>query len=479
MDDALRTAALGARAAMPCSIELPAGTGKTHLVAAIAATAVQRGERTLILTHTNAGVDVLRRRLRQFGIAKSAVRVETIASWCFDVVRHYPVLSSLAVGAEPDWEQSYRYYIGAAEALQAAAMRKVIRASYGLVIVDEYQDCIIEQHDLVLALHASLPVCVLGDPLQNIFNFGGNVTVKWAKQVAAIWPVLVLPVQPWRWQGHNVDLGQWLIDIRADLYAGRRIDLATAPLFWRRNDTPQAAVNACFAQPTADGSVVAISRWAHECAAVASRTNGSYGMMEEIQGSFMLKFAAIVDTGDPRQVAVATLQFAKNCISGIPAKLNAAVKNKLAKGESVAHLRRPGAELQLSLLSELLSDPSPARVHNALVAIGQLPDGRLFRREAWRDILKALAIVAAGSELTVCQAVARIRNQTRVVGRTQENRIISRPLLVKGLEYDHAVVLNAEQYSATELYVALSRSRRSLTVVSKQRYLNPLPPQLS
>ena len=479
MDDALRTTALGVRAAMPCSVELPAGTGKTHLVAALAAAAVGQGERTLILTHTNAGVDVLRRRLRQFGVATSAVRVETIASWCFDVIRHYPVLSGLAVGAEPDWEQTQQYYAGAAVAIQATAIRKVLQASYGLAIVDEYQDCIIEQHDLVLALHASLPVCVFGDPLQNIFDFGSNVTVKWAKEVVATWPALALPVQPWRWRGHHEDLGQWLIDIRADLHGGRPIDLATAPLSWRRNDTPQAAVNACFAQPTGDGSVVAISKWPHECAAVASKTNGSYGMMEEFQGSFMMKFAATVDSGDPRQIAVATLQFAKDCISCIAAKLNATVKDKLAKGESVAHFSRPGAEVQLGLLSGLLSDPSPARVRETLVAIGQLPDGRLYRREAWRDMLKALAIVAAGSDVTVAQAIRNIRNRTRIVGRAQDDRIISRPLLVKGLEYDHAVVLNAERYSATELYVALSRSRKSLTVVSNLRYVNPAPPRLS
>jgi hypothetical protein len=476
MDDALRKAALGVRAAMPCSVELPAGTGKTHLVAALAATGAQHGERTLILTHTNAGVDVLRRRLRQFGVSTDAVRVETIASWCFDVVRHYPVLSGFNVGAEPDWAQSQRYYTGAAGAVQTTALRRVVQASYDLVIVDEYQDCVIEQHQLIRALHESLLVCVFGDPLQNIFNFGNNVTVKWAKDVAATWPALALPVQPWRWRGHHENLGQWLIDIRADLYDGRPIDLAAAPLRWRRNDTSMAAVNACYAQPVGDGPVVAIARFPSECAEVASKTNGSYRMMEELEGSFMLKFAAIVDSGDPPQVAVATLQFAKGCISGIAAKLNAAVKDKLAKAQSVAHLYRPGAEIPLSLLSALLSDPSPARVRETLLAIGQLPDGRLYRREAWRDVLKALMIVAAGSDSTVAQAVGSIRNRTRIVGRAHDDRIISRPLLVKGLEYDHAVVLNAERYSATELYVALSRSRKSLTVVSQQRCLKPAPP---
>jgi AAA domain len=479
MEEVLRKAALGVRDAMPCSIELPAGAGKTHLIAALAAIAAEQGERVLILTHTNGGVDVLRRRLRQFGVARNAVRVETIASWCFDVVRHYPVLSGLAVGSQPDWAQSKRYYAGAAGAVRATAIRKVVRASYDLVIVDEYQDCVVEQHDLVLALHESLPACVFGDPLQNIFDFRDNVTVKWAADVAATWPALVLPVQPWRWRGHNEALGQWLIEIRANLYEGRTIDLETAPLRWRNDPGPMAGVYACFAQPTGDGPVVAIARVPSECADVASRTKGSFRVMEELEGSFMLEFAAVVDGGDSPQIAVATLQFAKECISGIAAKLNSAVKAKLAKGQSVAGLSRPGAEEALSLLSELLSDPSPARVRKALVAMEEMTDGRLYRREAWRDVLKALMIVSAGSELTVAQAIRDIRNRTRVTGRPRDDRIISRPLLVKGLEYDHAVVLSAERYKATELYVALSRSRKSLTVVSSQRYLKPAAPKLA
>jgi hypothetical protein len=63
------------------------------------------------------------------------------------------------------------------------------------------------------------------------------------------------------------------------------------------------------------------------------------------------------------------------------------VAKKLGKGQSVATLRRPGAERQLTLLSGLLTDTSTARVLEALRAIAELPGGRLYRREAWRDML--------------------------------------------------------------------------------------------
>ena len=57
----LRRRAIEVLAHLPCSLEMPAGTGKTQLVAAMAATTTQLGYRTLVLTHTHAGVDAIRR----------------------------------------------------------------------------------------------------------------------------------------------------------------------------------------------------------------------------------------------------------------------------------------------------------------------------------------------------------------------------------------------------------------------------------
>ena len=481
MDEALRALAEDIRAAMPSSIELPAGAGKTQLVAALAAAAAERTERPLVLTHTNAGVEALRRRLRSFGVASGAVRVATIASWSFDLVRHYPQLSGLMVAPEPDWRQSDAYYHGATAAVRAEWIRKVLQASYACVIVDEYQDCTIEQHDLMLGLAEAVPVCVFGDPLQNVFNFGGNTTVRWHSHVTTTWPAYKVAIKAWRWEGHNELLGQWLIDIRADLSAGQPIDLTGAPVVWAQTssaDPSAAAVSVCLTQAQQAGSIVAIDKWPTTCATVASRTNGAYGMMEELEGKFMMDFAAVIDAGDPAHIAPGTLKFAKECISKIAGLLNPVVATKLAKGQSVSHLRRPGAEQALTLLSGLLTDAAPARVLETLETIAELPGGRIYRREAWRDTLKALKVVSAGGDVTLRQALTHVRNRARVVGRAAEPRVVSRPLLIKGLEYDHAIVLNADRLSATELYVALSRGRKSLTIVSNSRVLRPGPPSL-
>ena len=63
------------------------------------------------------------------------------------------------------------------------------------------------------------------------------------------------------------------------------------------------------------------------------------------------------------------------------------------------------------------------------------------------------------------------RDRTRESGRAVAPRTVSRTMLVKGLEYDHAVVLDAAQLDAQELYVAATRGRRTLTVLSDKRTL--------
>src|SRR5690606_30985540 len=97
----------------PCSVELPAGTGKTHLLAAAVAVAAEAGKRALVLTHTNAGVDAIRSRLLRFDVPPSAVRVDTITGWAFTLVRAYSTIAGISVPDSPDWNFSADYVHGA------------------------------------------------------------------------------------------------------------------------------------------------------------------------------------------------------------------------------------------------------------------------------------------------------------------------------------------------------------------------------
>lgn len=152
-------------AAAPASVELPAGTGKTHSLAAAVKEAAKLGKRSLILTHTNAGVDAIRKRLSRFKVSIKMYSVYTISSWAFTLVRSYQNIAGVNISAAPDWSKSDEYLSGAINVAKSYPIRKVINLSYDYLFVDEYQDCVQLQHEFILALCKSIPkTIVLGDP---------------------------------------------------------------------------------------------------------------------------------------------------------------------------------------------------------------------------------------------------------------------------------------------------------------------------
>jgi UvrD-like helicase C-terminal domain len=75
--------------------------------------------------------------------------------------------------------------------------------------------------------------------------------------------------------------------------------------------------------------------------------------------------------------------------------------------------------------------------------------------------------LSSGEVETATEALGRIRDGLRHSGRRPTNRVVSRTVLVKGLEYDHVVIGNADiMADCRNLYVALTRARYSVTVIS-------------
>ena len=219
MDDALRLQALEILDSAPCSIEMPAGTGKTHLLAAVAAIAGEKGCRSLILTHTNAGVDAIRTRLKAFGVPSDSTRVDTITGWAFTLSLSYASIAGLTIPEVPDWTRSREYVDAASRVAAANAIVRVHELSFSYLLVDEYQDCATSQHALVKALSKAIYRTVLfGDRLQAIFRFNDHdPLVDWDQDVLPTFPAHGVTVLPHRWKGHNEELGAWMLEIREQL----------------------------------------------------------------------------------------------------------------------------------------------------------------------------------------------------------------------------------------------------------------------
>lgn len=453
----------------PARVMLPAGCGKTHLLAATATIRADRDGRVLVLTHTHAGVDAMRRRVRQFG-GTGEVAVRTLDGWMRRLVAAFPVLSAHADTDPPDWAAIRQ---GALNALSSEHVRQMIGRSTDLVIVDEYQDCSQAQHAVVsvLAEEVGLPIVVAGDPLQAIYSFGDDQLVDWANDLGFAPEHDVEPVA-WRWLDCNDALGEQLLEVRHVLEAGEALDLRSFDQIRWIEDSLDNRRSAAWGASNEQGSVVVLERFAPMAIDVARMTKGRFGVMEEREGSRILQVAEAIDKGPGVHVAIALIDLAKGCHSGLHSQLTTKQKAMKESGEFPNFMANNKAADALGTLRSLCADPSPKNLLEAMSQVTALAEYR-FGREAWRCLESSADIWSDAPENGLVAAVRAARDRARYVGVARDRCSASRTLLVKGLEYDHCVVNRAHELNAQELYVAVTRGRRSLTVLSSDPVITP------
>ena len=445
-----------------------AGCGKTRLI--VDAVDSDTSRRHLVLTHTNAGVEVLRRRLQERGIRDDRAHVQTIAGFALLYASAYPQ-RSLLPSEQPRGPQYRQVITGATDVLATAAIRKVIARTYGSVFVDEYQDCTQSQHELVLRLADVVPTRVLGDPYQGIFDFNDEPLVGW-DVIGGDFDQLPPLHTPHRWSTANKQLGAWLTHARSELQAGRALDYARAPVRLKRlpagNRAFPARLKIC-RDLSNETSVVAIVRRANGAHQLAKSLGGTFTSMEELECKDLDAAADRLDgASDGIAYARNLVEFAVTKCFSRTAKLNSA-RAALVDGRIPAASNRGAGAAAVTAIHDVASTPTPQRAATALREIARLPDARAYRLELYEEMVRALQLAATRPGLTVREAAWAVRDRSRRYGRRITGPVISRTLLVKGLEFDHAIVF-ADEFadSPKDLYVAITRPRQSLTIVTSR-----------
>jgi hypothetical protein len=95
----------------------------------------------------------------------------------------------------------------------------------------------------------------------------------------------------------------------------------------------------------------------------------------------------------------------------------------------------------------------------------------IFRPELMEAVCQAARLATTDTDRTLTSAAEYVRDKRASEGRRVGPRAVGSTLLLNGLEADHTVVIDADGMKATDLYVAISRGARSLTVVSKSPIL--------
>jgi DNA helicase-2/ATP-dependent DNA helicase PcrA len=198
---------------------------------------------------------------------------------------------------------------------------------------------------------------------------------------------------------------------------------------------------------------------------VANKLNGRYSCIEPIESDDLLKFAESLSSGDGTQKASAAIEFAGKCMTVAASTLRGAQQTILKGGKP----KSKKAELYgpLAALDKVVATNELVAVAEAIEIMKEMPKAVIYRRELLDEGLRALREYDSSKHESVADAFWAVRNRTRQTGRRILRCSMGRTLLIKGLEFDHAIILDADALSAKDLYVALTRGCKSLTVLGR------------
>lgn len=458
----------------------PAGYGKTH---AISECLQHTPDKQLILTHTNAGVASIKEKLKKNNIPSSRYNVETITSFAQKYVLAFYQGTDL-----PEQSDSSRYYpfiISKAILLfERVPIQNILLATYKGIFVDEYQDCTLSQHQLVIAISKNLPTRILGDPLQGIFGFNGEslVNMNDSTSMLEFLTSRYELTEPQRWlNGNNEQLGTDLQKLREQLILNNSIDLGhyTAIDICVIDEKDlynlQKEYNKKIYGLLKEKNILLLhpdSFSMNRRLDFVKRFSNKFKLIEAIDDNGFYKLSKVLDTIVPEN----RIGKIKEVCYGLFNKTgvdnwfgNNKLKNKSNQADKLL------IEPITVLFDKLSLSISLTTISNILQAIKGLPDLKCYRLEIFNSLIEALNI-ASEMNITIEQAMVIKRNNVRRSGRKIYGRCIGTTLLTKGLEFDTVAILNAHDFKCPKhFYVACTRASKRLIIFTNKKILNPYP----
>lgn len=449
----------------------PAGYGKTYTLSRC----LQYSEgKSLVLTHTHAGVASIKQKLKEACIPHNKFAVETITSFAQRYVDYFYV-----GGGKPQQEDSANYYpfiISEASSIFSNSMvKEVLRTTYSGLFIDEYQDCSREQHLMISELMNCFPTRVLGDPLQGIFDFNGEL-VNFEEDLSdfEVFPPLDVPHR-WEQVGAN-DLGDALARIRLKLENNEDLELSEfsnsidvviaqekdlydfKSEYFRTMNTVRREESLLVIHPDSMNKAPRIN---------FSKRFKEIRSIESIDDKDFYNLSKSIDLLGRDNLILEIKELAYKLFN--KTGLNEWFNEKGFKSKK----DKDSKERVVRLLDLISACDSETAIAAILGEIEKLPNVVCPRKELFNSLLKAIDISFMNG-ISVLEGMREQRNIIRRVGRRVEGRHIGTTLLTKGLEFDVVVVLDAHKFkSPKHLYVALTRCRKKLVVIANNSSLKP------
>jgi hypothetical protein len=483
-------------------VEAPAGCGKTYQGAhyALRAASELSTGRVLILTHTHAACSAFAQATRT---VHRKVEIRTLDSLIVQLAAAY----HKSLGLPPDpaaWarrEAADAYATLTARAGKLIASRPFVAAAlaerFPIVIADEHQDASADQHGILMALHnAGAKLRVFGDPMQGIYARGKvanqQALARWEETKAA--GDYAELETPHRWSDGSPALGRWILEARAALKEGRQIDL-TGPIpqglrilyadncatgrGYRLSDTERAPIDG---MTRAGNEILILTPQNDMTEALAAFWNRSIPIWEGHTRPYLDKLVTANEAaaGDPVAVAHAFVAFMGSVATGFsPSSHGNRLVQEVSEGCTSATRGKPAYIQKLAQL--ILDEPSHGGVAKCLAALSRFRRNRIAGfetinidyRSEYRDAIRL------GEFSDPDEGVAELARRRAFAHLVPPTRAISTIHKAKGLQCDSALIVpcdlrfSSTLYSRCRLYVAISRAKRSLTLVLSRN--NPCP----
>lgn len=441
----------------------PAGCGKTYT---IAESVKYCNGRQLILTHTHAGVRAIINHLNNQDVPAKKYRVTTIHSFALKYAAAFPTLSGWTE-SHPSRDEWNQICSASCDSIKRTAIKNIITNSYNGIYIDEYQDCSSDQHELITLLADYLPCRIVGDPLQAIFSeVNKEKSLHWSVVLERFDTIAELDT-PWRWKNENAELGDWLSIVRNKLLNGEEVDFRIGPIILVQDTGQPTQIAECYkAIGDKKESTTAIHKWGNQCHSLARSLNNAYCSMETVECEDLTKWAQKFEDLHGPDKAIALIDFTKKCISRLPQFINT-LRDRISRGQNY-NPQRADIKKVVEAFMEIIANDEIKSVLLAMTAIDGLDEPLVYaRRELWKEMKRTLRTFITKGDGHISDIAWNIRDTGRKIGRRVDKKTVSTTLLIKGLEFDHAVILNANELDDAEnLYVAMTRGSKSLTVLS-------------
>jgi len=471
-------------------VEAPAGCGKTHSAveyAKQAAADFKKGN-ILLLSHTHAACSVFETRTRD---RSNRINVNTIDSFCMQLVSPYAAALNLPsplerhVGNHPGGVRYDHLPEKAVELLtRAPSIASVVAACYPVIILDEHQDASIAQHKIMQILNevGGSKLRIFGDPMQAIYDDDEGI-VDWPYLWETAHGRHMLDT-PHRW-ADNIPLGNWILDSRTALKAGQRVRAdkkiitvtsATGLAGFRRISDRSTCSQIIHQFQRLQGSKVILAFGNDMVRSIAEvsawRIIINEGARIEALEDFVGKI--ITTNGKPSTMASDFLDFMADMGAGLGDDVRNPLKGRLG---TVRINKQRAGQNQTSFLDPLefiYASPDHKGIAQAAKAYFQQPPHNYQVRRA-EPIRILISLGASEDPRLVLSTLARARRN-----KTPPDAMVSTIHKAKGMEFDHVLVLPVDRHqypqnakAAKTLYVALSRARRSIHLVTSSDSPSP------